>query len=211
MADAGTRPIASERRSVAPERRLLARASGARPLLAAGIVCGFAAAVLVVAAAYLTSVAVADVFLGGADLAAIAADCSPRSPLLAVARTPLLVAGELADPARGGRLKARLRADLTGHLLAARTRLYRPRAERGAGGGRGQRHRDARRLRHDLPARPRAGGRGPAARARGDRGRRPADGARARPHGTGAGAPAGRHRRPGAGRSPSAASPSCAG
>ncbi len=86
MADAGARPIP-------PERRLLARASGARTLLAAGIACGFVAAVLVVAAAYLTSVVVADVFLGGATLAAVAPTLAAIA-ILAVARTPLLVTGD---------------------------------------------------------------------------------------------------------------------
>ncbi len=110
MADAGARPRT-------PERRLLARASGTRSLLALGIACGFAAAVLVVAAAYLTSVVVADVFLGGATLASEAALLAAVA-ILALVRAPLLVVGDLLAQRAADRLKRRLRADLTGHLLA---------------------------------------------------------------------------------------------
>ena len=86
-------------------------------MLAAGIACGFAAAVLVVASAYLTSVVVSDVFLGGAGLAAVAPTLAAVA-VLAVARTPLLVTGDWLTRRAADRLKVRLRADLTGHLLA---------------------------------------------------------------------------------------------
>ncbi|HEV8402300.1 MAG TPA: thiol reductant ABC exporter subunit CydD [Candidatus Limnocylindrales bacterium] len=110
MADAGTRPIPAE-------RRLLARTAGARSLLAAGIACGFAAAMVVVASAYLTSVVVSDVFLDGATLAAVA-PALVLIGVLAIGRLPLLVAGDWLTQRAADRVKARLRADLTLHLLA---------------------------------------------------------------------------------------------
>jgi ATP-binding cassette subfamily C protein CydD len=110
VADAGARPTA-------PESRFLARVSGARTLSAAGIACGFVAAVLVVTSAYLTSVVVADVFLHGSTLAAVAPTLAVIA-ILAVARTPLLVAADSLIQGAADRVKVRVRADLTGHLLA---------------------------------------------------------------------------------------------
>ena len=117
MAVAGARLTAPGRRPIAPERRLLARAAGARTVLAAGIACGFVAAALVVASAYLTSVVVADVFLDGATLAAVAPMLAAVA-LLAIARTPVLVAGDWLVQRAADRLKVQVRSDLTAHLLA---------------------------------------------------------------------------------------------
>jgi ATP-binding cassette subfamily C protein CydD len=110
MASAGDRPSS-------PEARLLARASGARTLLALGIACGFAAAVVVVAAAFLTSVVVAEVYLRGATLADVGSSVLLIA-VLAIVRAPLLVSGDLFAQRAAGRLTSRLRADLTSHLFA---------------------------------------------------------------------------------------------
>ena len=72
---------------------------------------------LVVASAYLISVVVADVFLGGATFAAVVAPLASVA-LLAIARAPLLVTGDWLSQRAADRLKRRLRADLTAHLLA---------------------------------------------------------------------------------------------
>ena len=110
------RPARASARSL-PSAACLLRTSGARPLLALGIACGFAAAVLVVAAAYLTSVVVADVFLDGATLPTVAGLLAAVA-VLAVVRAPLLVVGDRLAQRAADRLKRRLRADLTAHLLA---------------------------------------------------------------------------------------------
>ena len=101
----------------APEARLLGRAPGARARLALAIACGFAAAVLVVTQAYLLSVVIAAVFLGGESLATVALPLAVVA-LLAVLRAPLLLAADALAQAASSRVRARLRADLTGHLLA---------------------------------------------------------------------------------------------
>lgn len=108
--------VAGERGS-SPESRLLAHAPGARTLLALGVGCGFLAAVLVVAGAYLTSVVVADVFLRGATLPTVALPLAVVA-LLATVRAPLLVCGDALAQRAADRLKTRLRADLTAHLFA---------------------------------------------------------------------------------------------
>ncbi len=100
-----------------PEGRLVGRATGARRRLGLGIVCGFAAAVVVVGQAYLVSVVVADVFLGGATPATVAAPLAVVA-LLALVRAPLLLGAETLAQAAAGRVRVRLRADLTAHLLA---------------------------------------------------------------------------------------------
>ena len=69
------------------------------------------------AAAFLTSVAVADVFLGGSSLAAVA-PVLVAIALLAVARAPLLFAADAFAQGAARRIKSRLRADLTAHLFA---------------------------------------------------------------------------------------------
>jgi ATP-binding cassette, subfamily C, bacterial CydD len=108
---------AAGERAPSPEGRLLARASGARALLTVGIAFGFVAAVAVVAAAFLTSVVVADVYLKGGTVSTVALPLALVA-LLAILRTPLLVAGDLLAQRAAGRLTSRLRADLTAHLFA---------------------------------------------------------------------------------------------
>ena len=100
-----------------PEARLLGRAPGARVRLALAIACGFAAAVLVVGQAYLLSVVIASVFLGGESLATVALPLAVVA-LLAVLRAPLLLAADALAQAASSRVRASLRADLTGKLLA---------------------------------------------------------------------------------------------
>jgi ATP-binding cassette subfamily C protein CydD len=107
----------SARPAQAPEARLLGRVPGARSWLAAGIACGFGAAIVVIAQAWLVSVAVADVFLGGAGLATVA-PLLIAVVLLALLRAPLLLAGDAFAQEASSRVRGRLRADLTGHLLA---------------------------------------------------------------------------------------------
>jgi ATP-binding cassette subfamily C protein CydD len=104
-------------RTLSAERRLLARAPGAQMLLSLGIVLSLLAAVLVIAGAYLISQVVADVFLGGATFAEVIVPLSVIA-LLAIARAPLLVAGDWLAQRAADRLKQRLRADLTAHLFA---------------------------------------------------------------------------------------------
>jgi ATP-binding cassette subfamily C protein CydD len=110
MASAGERPSS-------PEARLFARAAGARALLALGIACGFVAAVAVVAAAFLTSVVVSDVYLEGGALTTVAQPLALVA-FLAILRAPLLATGDLLTQRAAGRLTSRLRADLTAHLFA---------------------------------------------------------------------------------------------
>ena len=100
-----------------PEGRLLGSAPGARSRLAFAIGCGFAAAVVVVAQAYLVSVAVADAFLGAGTLVTVA-PLLALVALLALLRAPLLLAADALAQGAAGRVRGRLRADLTAHLLA---------------------------------------------------------------------------------------------
>ncbi len=104
-------------RGATPEARLLRHVPGARSRLAAGIACGFGAAVVVIAQAWLVSVVVAEVFLGGAGLATVA-PLLVVVALLALLRAPLLLAGDAFAQAASSRVRGGLRADLTGHLLA---------------------------------------------------------------------------------------------
>ena len=90
---------------------------GARSRLSAGIACGFGAAVVVIAQAWLISAAVADVFLGGAGIATVA-PLLVAVALLALLRAPLLLAGDAFAQQASSRVRSGLRADLTGHLLA---------------------------------------------------------------------------------------------
>jgi thiol reductant ABC exporter CydD subunit len=85
--------------------------------LGLAVVCGTVAALVVVAAAYLTSVVVARVFVRGATLEAVAPALAVVA-LLAVLRVPLLVGVDALAGGAARRLKQTLRADLTGHLLA---------------------------------------------------------------------------------------------
>lgn len=104
-------------RAASPGDRLLGQAPGARARLAWAVGCGFLAAVLVVGQAYLTSVAVADVFLAGGTLASVGPPLVVIA-LLALFRAPLLLASDVLAQGAAGRIKARLRADLTAHLFA---------------------------------------------------------------------------------------------
>jgi ABC-type transport system involved in cytochrome bd biosynthesis fused ATPase/permease subunit len=81
------------------------------------IACGFAAAVVVIVSAYLTAVVVASVFLGGATLVAVGPGLLAIG-LLALVRVPLLVGQDVFSGRAARRLKAVVRARLTGHLLA---------------------------------------------------------------------------------------------
>ncbi len=92
-------------------------AAGARPRLWLGIAAGFVAAVLVVAAAILTSVVISDVFRAGASLADVMPSLVAIA-VLAVVRAPVLFAADALAQAAAGRVKRRLRADLTAHLFA---------------------------------------------------------------------------------------------
>jgi ATP-binding cassette subfamily C protein CydD len=100
-----------------PEARLIAFAPGARDRLALAVVCGLLAAAVVVAQAYLVSVVVADVFLGGGTLATVA-PLLGIAAFLAILRAPLLFAGDALAQDAAGRVRGRLRADVTAHLLA---------------------------------------------------------------------------------------------
>jgi ABC-type transport system involved in cytochrome bd biosynthesis fused ATPase/permease subunit len=108
--------VSGERVS-SPESRLVDGVPGARVRLALGIACGFVAAIVVIAQAYLVSVAVADVFLAGGSLATVAPLLAIVA-LLALLRTPLLLGGEALVQTASNRVRGRLRADLTAHLLA---------------------------------------------------------------------------------------------
>ena len=104
-------------RDSTPEARLLRHVPGARRRLAVGIACGFGAAVVVIAQAWLVSVAIADVFLGGAGIATVA-PLLVAVALLALLRAPLLLAADAFAQDASSRVRGGLRADLTGHLLA---------------------------------------------------------------------------------------------
>ncbi len=71
----------------------------------------------VIAQAWLVSVAVAGVFVGGGGLAQVAAPLAGAA-CLAVVRVPLLWGSDALAQDAADRLKARLRADLTGRLIA---------------------------------------------------------------------------------------------
>jgi ATP-binding cassette, subfamily C, bacterial CydD len=115
MASPGGRAVSPARAS--PETRLLAIAPGVRLLLALGVGCGVLAAVVVVAQAYLIASAVADAFLRGGTLATVASALAVVAAL-AIVRAPILLGGDALASAAAGRITARLRADLTAHLLA---------------------------------------------------------------------------------------------
>ena len=108
---------AGDRRAT-PEARLLRHGPGARSRLAAGIACGFGAAVVVIAQAWLVSV----VGRRRSSSAGPASRPSRRSlitvALLALLRAPLLLAGDAFAQQASSRVRGGLRADLTGHLLA---------------------------------------------------------------------------------------------
>jgi thiol reductant ABC exporter CydD subunit len=107
---------AGGRRIRSPEARLVDRAGGARLRLGVAIGAGFAAAVLVLVAAYLVAVVVASVFLDRASTADVVVPLAAIA-LVAIVRAPLLFAADALAQAASGRVRATTRADLTGHLL----------------------------------------------------------------------------------------------
>ena len=104
-------------RTASPGDRLLRHGPGARVRLGLGIAFGFVAAAIVVGQAWLTSVVVAGVFLGGGSMATVA------TPLLAIAvlavvRAGFLLAADGLAQGASARIKSTLRADLTAQLFA---------------------------------------------------------------------------------------------
>jgi ATP-binding cassette subfamily C protein CydD len=99
------------------EARLLAAEPSVRWLVGVAVLAGFLATATVIAAAFVLSGAIAAVFLEGSDLADVS------TPLLialalTVARVPLLWGSDAVALRAATRLKGRLRADLTGQLVA---------------------------------------------------------------------------------------------
>ena len=152
-------------RTVSPGDRLLRHGPGARLRLGLGIGFGFVAAAIVVGQAWLTSVVVAGVFLGGASMATVA------TPLLAIAvlavvRAGFLLAADGLAQGASARIKSTLRADLTAQLFALGPAWTRSRAERRAEQRADRRPGRHRRLRHLVPAGACVGRGRPAARPR---------------------------------------------
>src|SRR6478736_5390494 len=104
-------------RTASPGDRLLRSAPGARGLLGLGIASGFLAAAIVVGQAWLTSIVVAGVFLGGGSLATVATPLAAIAVLAVVRAGFLLAADGLAQRASAS-IKGTLRADLTAQLFA---------------------------------------------------------------------------------------------
>ena len=104
-------------RAPTPEARLLAVAPGARARLSAAVACGFAAAVVVVAQAWLVSGVVAEVFQGGGTLATVT-PALVAVALLAVLRAPLSFAADVLAQRASSLTRGRLRESLTAHVLA---------------------------------------------------------------------------------------------
>ena len=100
-----------------PEGRLLRVAPGARNRLWAAIGFSFGAAVVVVVQAYLVSVVVAEVFLGGGTLESVTPVLVVVA-LLAVLRAPLSFTGDFLAQHASVLTRGRLREALTAHLLA---------------------------------------------------------------------------------------------
>ncbi len=107
---------ALQRRAPSAAGRLLALDPSARLGLRAAIACGFVAATLVVAAAFLLAAVVARVFLDGADLAAVAPLLAAIAAL-AVVRAGCVWAAEVLAQRASSSLKGTLRAALTERLL----------------------------------------------------------------------------------------------
>ena len=104
-------------RTASPGDRLLRSAPGARGLLGLGIASGFVAAAIVVVQAWLTSIVVAGVFLGGGSLATVATPLVAIA-VLAVVRAGFLLAADGLAQGASARIKGTLRADLTAQLFA---------------------------------------------------------------------------------------------
>jgi ATP-binding cassette subfamily C protein CydD len=107
--------IASPRRVPSAAARLLALDPSARRRLRVAIACGFVAAVLVVASAFLLAATVARVFLGGAGLAAVAPLLAAIA-LLAVARAGAVWAAEVLGQRASSSMRGTLRDALTDRL-----------------------------------------------------------------------------------------------
>ena len=107
--------IAIPRRPPSAAARLLALEPSARRRLRAATACGFVAAVLVVPFAFLLAATVARVFLGAADLAAVAPFLVAIA-LLAVVRAAFIWAAEVLGQRASSSLRATLRDALTDRL-----------------------------------------------------------------------------------------------
>ncbi|MCU0505740.1 MAG: thiol reductant ABC exporter subunit CydD [Chloroflexi bacterium] len=103
------------RRPPSAAARLLTLDPGARGRLRAAIACGFAASALVVASAFLLATTVARVFLGGADLAAVAPLLAALA-LLAATRAACVWAAEVLGQRASSSLRGTLRDALTDRL-----------------------------------------------------------------------------------------------
>ncbi len=104
-------------RTASPGDRLVRLGPGARGLLGLGIASGFVAAAIVVGQAWLTSVVVAGVFLGGGSLATVTTPLVAIA-VLAVVRAGFLLAADGLAQGASARIKTALRADLTAQLFA---------------------------------------------------------------------------------------------
>ena len=109
--------LRSSRVTATTDRRLLASSPGAHRLLYLGVACGFVAAAMVIAEAYLTSVVVTGVFIDGRGLGVVLLPLALIA-ILAVLRTPLRWGADALAQRAAGRIKGRLRADLTERLFA---------------------------------------------------------------------------------------------
>jgi ATP-binding cassette, subfamily C, bacterial CydD len=98
------------------EQRLLAFEPRVRPRLWLATAFGTASAVCVLAAAVALTSAVAQVFLGGADLAAVLPLLGVAT-ILAVVRAACMLLQEIAAQRASSGLRGALRSALTGHLL----------------------------------------------------------------------------------------------
>ena len=153
---------------------------------------------VVVAAAYLTSRVIADVFVGGASLAEVT-PLLVAVAVLAVVRAALLFGADALARSAARRTKGHLRADLTAHLFALGPR-WTTRERIGELTGVAVRRAGRRgRLRHVVPAGPGAGGRRAAAGPRCRPRARPADRPRPAVHRADPRPAARVHRRPGTG------------
>jgi ATP-binding cassette, subfamily C, bacterial CydD len=103
--------------SRAIDARLMAMESSVRWSLRLAVVLGFLGTVVVIGAAYVMSGIIAAVFLGGSDVAAVTGPLLTCA-VLAVTRIPLQWGSDALALRAAAGLKARLRADLTGQLVA---------------------------------------------------------------------------------------------
>ncbi len=99
------------------EARLLATEPSVRWLLGLAVLAGVLGAITVMAAAFLLSGIIAAVFLDGRDLADVTGPLVVCAAL-AVLRVPFVWASDALALLTTTRLKARLRSDLTSHLVA---------------------------------------------------------------------------------------------